>query len=267
MSVNDTINNNIPLMKPEAGVAPWVAPNVRASCWLFCILFPIFYIPVIWSNLPLPSVLLSPQNGVLLLTLIICAITDLGWRKIPNWATYPALGWLVFMPVFQGVRDSVTRFMGHVGPVVELDGPELSTTGQSTLEIWSWLEPLTTTLSGGIVCFFVMFFVFRMAGGGAGDVKLATVIGAALGIELGIAALAASYILAAVGVLIWLAWTAGPRLVVLAFARKLLQTFVPRSESTPPDVEIRILRHRVALGPFFAAGTVFVVLRSVEAWQ
>lgn len=247
-----------PSSAAESVVTPWTNPQFRALCWTTGFVSPILLIPI-WLQLPLPEAWSTPQIGILAFTLSLCSITDLRWRKIPNWATYPALLWLIFFAVYHCARDvqhsflKVTQSFGS--PFATLPDPSLG------------LEHLGFTLMGGGVCFCVMFFVFRMAGGGAGDVKLATVIGAALGMELGLSALIASYIVAAVGILAWLAWSEGPRLVVATFVRKLGQTLIPAAMNAPKEAETRILQQRVALGPFFAAGTLIIILQAAGYWS
>ena len=59
---------------------------------------------------------------------------------------------------------------------------------------------------------------YHMSGRGAGDVKLAAAIGALLGVQHGVFAVAYSYIVAAVAIIIWSTWVNGPLAIVKAGA-------------------------------------------------
>lgn len=238
---------------PGGSVPPWIDPAVRSKCWAVCCAGPGLFVPLIWWRLPPAEGLAAPQISVLIWTLAICAVTDWRWKKIPNWASYPALIWLLLIAVATGWH----------GVANESPDPDTAGTPQAFPPV---LESIGATLIGGLACFAVMYFVFKMSGGGAGDVKLATVIGAALGVEAGFAALVASYVLAAVTILTWLSWTVGPRVVVASFLRKLGQTLFPTAVTPANGAENQILQQRVALGPFFAAGTLVIVLRLTEMW-
>ena len=59
------------------------------------------------------------------------------------------------------------------------------------------------SLAGAGLCFLITLAGYHMSGRGAGDVKLAAVLGALLGIEYGVFAVAYSYIVAAVAIIVW----------------------------------------------------------------
>jgi Flp pilus assembly protein protease CpaA len=177
----------------------------------------------------------EPSAAILLSALIVAAYTDLRWRKIPNWVTYPLALWAL-----------------AIGAAVSLGW--VSTTGGSVSVGFG------ESLVGAAVAFVVMYLVYQVAGGGAGDVKLATVIGACLGAERAIESLIAAYILAAVGILLWLTWTVGPRTLLLAFARKLGRFLSPAFVGPICESERRVLERPVALGPFFGLGTAIALL-------
>ncbi|MBX7103812.1 MAG: A24 family peptidase [Gemmataceae bacterium] len=96
---------------------------------------------------------------VLLPMLTIVTLTDLAWRRIPNWIVVPSMAWSVGIAAVAGV--------------------------------------LPSALTGGAICFAAMLGLHLLFRGGEGDVKLFAVIGAALGGSAGLEAMLAGYLLAA----------------------------------------------------------------------
>jgi len=86
--------------------------------------------------------------GALSITLIICAITDLQQRRIPNILTYPTV--LTALPAYW--------FIG------------------------GW-DGLVFSLGGLVLGFSVLFLPYLLGGMGAGDVKLMSAVGAVLGFQ------------------------------------------------------------------------------------
>ena len=60
------------------------------------------------------------------------------------------------------------------------------------------------------MCFLITLFGYDLSGGGAGDVKLAAVIGALLGVHDGVFAVAYSYVVAAIAIIAWSTYNNGP---------------------------------------------------------
>ena len=87
-----------------------------------------------------------PIRVTLSLVVGIAALTDLKWRRIPNWLTLPAL---------------------PVGLAAQ----------------WIYGEGFWQGLLGAAGGFAALFALFAVGAGGAGDVKLFTVVGAFLGIR------------------------------------------------------------------------------------
>jgi len=104
---------------------------------------------------------------------------------------------------------------------------------------------------------------YDLSGGGAGDVKIATVIGAVLGLHSGIFAIAYSYVIAAIAILAWSTYTNGPLALLKAGIRTIGKVLGPLwpFPSTSDDAEL--LLTPVPLGPYFAIGTLLVLLELV----
>jgi prepilin peptidase CpaA len=178
------------------------------------------------------------------LLLAVSSYTDIRWRRVPNWATYTAcLGAFAVNSVFP----------------LAMQGDSASASGLGSLPFPPLVIGLQNSVCGAAVCFAVMFFVYGLAGGGAGDVKLATAIGALVGPAAGLTIITWCYLTAGAALLIWIAWQLGPfdclRLVVTTVG----QVF-QRGKSKPlPDSTRRLLLAPVPMAVFFAIGTIITL--------
>ena len=177
----------------------------------------------------------SVSGFVLLLLLVTCSITDLRQRKIYNWATYSAGVWALMINMAPEVFGAQTaKTLGAIG--------------------------LQQSLLGGIGCFVLMLVAYTLARGGAGDVKLASAIGALIGFESGMLAIAFSYILAGAVIALWSVWSRGPWILARALGRLAGSAILPRWIDRPNQNDQALLNTPVPLGGFFAVGTLIVVL-------
>ncbi len=119
---------------------------------------------------------------------------------------------------------------------------------------------LQQSLLGGIGCFVLMLVAYTLARGGAGDVKLAAAIGALIGFESGMLAIALSYILAGAVIAIWSIWSRGPWKLAMALGRLVGSAILPQWISCPNENDQSLLNTPVPLAGFFAVGTLIVVL-------
>lgn len=215
----------------KAGYAAWVKP-----LWAVSILSPIplALVLMLTGDFAERPQWLNLSSCILILSLGLAAITDFRWRKIPNAVTYPTALWALVInglaSALEASEHSLTLPTGAVG--------------------------LSACIAGFAVCFLVMFFIFRVSGGGAGDVKLAAVIGAFLGVEQGLTALVAAYVVAAAVILTWHVWASGPFTLAKAVGRKVGTTMLPVWIAPPSVSEQTLLRRPIALAPFFAIGTI-----------
>src|SRR5207245_770776 len=116
-------------------------------------------------------------------------------RTIPNWATYPALFGAILINSFSAWSSDLTHdWLGGVG--------------------------LGDCLVAALLCFVLLFVPYLLKRAGAGDVKLATALGALLGTSNALLAVACSFLAAGVAVLAWLLWLAGPFALAKALARQ-----------------------------------------------
>jgi Flp pilus assembly protein protease CpaA len=222
----------------------------RSTAWLLALALPLGLAPawhLAWRAMPTVAVLDSAAGLVLTLLLLTSTYTDLRAGKIYNWATYSASLWAVLINALgalgdlSGWRPSVAEALG--GRVLPLGDIGL---GGCVL--------------GGLTCFSVMTFIYATAGGGAGDVKLATAIGALIGIERGFVALIDSYLIAATFIMAYLLWRIGPLALAAGVGRQLGSLLLPGWVGPPTTAQDRMLRSPVRLAVFFAIGTVAALL-------
>lgn len=218
-----------------------IAPNLtsftlpnKKMLWLFALATPAVMAPT-WclAMRGLPAPWGTASGFVLLLLLATSSITDVSCRKIFNWTTYSAAAWAFAINLATTLAGSST-LLGGVG--------------------------IQQSLAGFAACFAVMIIAYWLARGGAGDVKLAATIGALVGVEQGLLAVAISYILAGAAILAWTIWTQGPLTLVAALGRFLGSMVLPLWISPPTQQDKVLLNKPIPLAGFFAAGTLIVVL-------
>lgn len=232
-----------------ATAAP-IAIARRGPLWLAGWLLPLaaVLVALLISSTSLQSKLTTAMALVLLATVVVAAVTDIRRRKIYNWLTYPAVVWAIGLNAAAtclSPGDELPAFAFaeamHVGPA------------------WLGTVGLWQSLSGAATCFGILIVAFTLAGGGAGDVKMATVCGACLGMREGVLALAFCYLAAGAASLAWAVWKRGPLLILGAFARKIGWLLLP-GRFPPPDMEQTLLLEKpIPLGPFFALGSLLAL--------
>ncbi|OAI51119.1 hypothetical protein AYO44_17310 [Planctomycetaceae bacterium SCGC AG-212-F19] len=209
--------------------------KARKTAWVVALTTPLVLGPV-WVAL-LGRTDPRPFVGTLLglvavLLLAVCTVTDLRWRKIPNWATYSAVLWALGVNAAALVADP--GVLGALG--------------------------IARCVVGTVACFVLMLVVYEFSGGGAGDVKLAAALGSLLGVEQGVAALIYSYLVAGVLLLAYAVWKLGPIYLGKTLGRKLGAFFLPTLIDAPAGEAARLLQQPIPLSLFFALGTLPVLL-------
>jgi Flp pilus assembly protein protease CpaA len=224
-----------------------MSPKTR---WLAALLFPLVVGPVwclAWHGY---GGRLGTLSGLVLLgALITSAITDFNRQRIYNWTTYSAFLWALIINV---AASAATYGTEPLAPSFE----PAQVIGNSLLGGIGIGECLV----GAGACFMITMFGYDLSGGGAGDVKLATVIGALLGLHDGAFAVACSYIVAALAIIVWSTWKNGPMALIKAGVRKLGRVLGPLWPFPSTSEDQSLLMTPVPLGPYFAIGTLLVVL-------
>lgn len=190
---------------------------------------------------------------ILAATLVAATVTDLARHKIPNYITYPAVGWLLSLGLLQVSLKAFGTLPDDAGGTAAIS---------AVAARWTMLFgalPVAEQFAGFGVCFFVMFVIFMNAGGGGGDVKIAAVLGAALGPTSGLTAVVAAHIAAGAFALAWAMLKFGPVMILTGIGRKLGNFFVPLWILPPDGEERRLLSLPIPLAPFFLLGAAYAV--------
>ncbi len=205
----------------------------RKQAWIAAWTFPIWFVPV-WLGLyyltGAPFVGIATASGCILLAIVlISARTDLESRRIPNWATYTGVVWAFAINAYQTWlgTEFTQQVLGSIG--------------------------IGNSLIGFAALFFGLLIVFSFSGGGAGDVKLAGAIGSFLGLKNGFEAILLTFVSCAVIVMI----QQGFKLL----GRKQISESTSEGSLIGDETPVSPLKAKVALGPFFAIGTIAVLLR------
>jgi hypothetical protein len=120
-----------------------------------------------------------------------------------------------------------------------------------------------------VLAFVVMLMIYRLAGSGAGDVKLATALGSLLGPAAVVEMLVCTYIFAGVLVLAWIILHTGALTLFGGMARRIGSFLLPVWVAAPSEEQTRQLQRKIRLGPFFALATLTVLSGAaavVAAW-
>lgn len=132
--------------------------------------------------------------------LLVATCTDVRWRKIYNWTTYPGM--------LLAIALSLT--CGLAGRAVTADATDA----------WG-VVPLSDSLLGLLACGGAMLvcYVLFPGGVGGGDIKLLAMVGAFLGVMAGLEVMLWTFVLAACMALIVLVWRYGLLTLLMRGAR------------------------------------------------
>jgi leader peptidase (prepilin peptidase)/N-methyltransferase len=168
---------------------------------------------------------LTTPSWILLIALIVAAWTDLTHRKIYNWTTYPAMVLILAAAAWQ---EAAAGFQ--------------------------------TALLGAAVCGGLMVLAYVCLNVGGGDVKLAAVIGAALGWSEGMHALLWTFTLAGAVAIAAIIWRVGAGSLVRQAVAQFHRTEVS-SEQTP-EIQ-QHLRQPLFLAPAALLAVLIVIVPEI----
>jgi prepilin peptidase CpaA len=213
----------------------------RAHAWRAAVFAPLL-LAVPWLMLcrfaQAPAEIATMRGLLLVLLLSAATVTDLLRRRIYNWTTYTALGWVVVLVLLSLVPWGETGF-----------GAAMS----AALGMLSWRDSLMGFATG----FTILFVFYNVFHGGAGDLKLVAVLGALVGVNQVIEILIYCYVLAGVFAACLLVAAAGPK-AIFAFVLRSMGFAGPL---TAPSSRTRdCLKRRLPMAPFVAAGTLLALI-------
>ena len=183
----------------------------------------------------------------LVVLLVVTTWTDSSWKKIPNWATYPALLWFL---IFNSIAS-----------VIEVNSAEVSNASPATWFPTVGPESLGAigigaSLLGLVGCFGVMVVLSGFLKTSGGDVKLLAAIGACVGIRLGLLAMCLGYIVAGCYSLILCISHYGLFTILKSVGRWLGSIFLPLLYPKTELSDEEFLKAGIPLGVHFAFGTI-----------
>ena len=237
---------------------PGSPKNARKLAWHAAWLLPALLGPtwaVLLGRMHASTTVASVTGFIMVCLLAATSYTDLRWKRIPNWATYSAVLWALAINAFASLTlgpESIDRIRSGLG-----DGG----TNPIYTQI-AYLGPIgfLQSAAGAGVCFAAMFLVYSFAGGGAGDAKMATAMGAILGVQRGFLVLMWAHVIAGVVVAAWVVYRVGrPKLVELCAVYLNVKLPGYGNISEPPSWK-QLMHRPVPLAPFFALGTVATLL-------
>ncbi|WP_437188312.1 prepilin peptidase [Planctomicrobium sp. SH668] len=226
--------------------------STRRRLWQISFAFPLFLAPISFLSWRFTAHRLGTMCGLLLIVFgLVCLITDYRWQKIYNWVTYPALIWFLLinsiassLPVQTSVSNQTSELNLSLPPV---GPPFLGAIG------------IGESVMGAVVFLAAASMISGIARLGGGDIKMMTVIGAALGVREAFLAMIIAYLLAGIVSLAMLLRRVG----FFKLGRFSLQwighTLLPVSFSKPELGESEFLSQPVPVGGFLACGAVFAM--------
>jgi prepilin peptidase CpaA len=179
--------------------------------------------------------------ALLLGLLLVASFTDVRWRKIFNWTTYPGI--LIAL-----VGSGLATLLG-----VEAAGERAA---DSLCGFVNFPDSVAGLLSCGaamLVC-----YVFFPGGIGGGDVKLIAMIGAFLGVRAGLEAMLWTFVLGGCAALIMLVWRVGLWTLLAGGAKYLLLTLRVRQPVPLTEEGRKPLKTELFLSPSALAAVIVV---------
>ena len=177
---------------------------------------------------------------VVLAVALVAAVEDLRDRRIPNWLTLCGVSISLILSL---ISDGLRRTDG----------------GQQIASVVADVS-LTQSVLGLVVVGIFPLALYAANSGGAGDVKLAWVIGAALGIGQGIPAILSAYVLASAWGLVWLTLTGRLGTVIYVTLQSFGHCLLPRRVGSPAAQDWAMVSDKVAMAPFMMAGILIALM-------
>lgn len=225
------------LVRPELNSRAWawriavVAPLVLAAPWLW-----------LCRSLGAPPDIGTLRVLLLALLLVSATVTDLLWRRIFNWTTYTVFAWV-----------AVLQLLAATLPLGGASGKESLSAWGAALGMLPWRD----SLAGFAIGFVLMLVLYNVFRGGAGDLKLAAVLGSLVGVSSLIEVLIYAYILAGVFAACLVVAIIGPGPLLVFMARSV--GLGGRNAQAVLSIQ-DCLKRQIPMAPFVSGGTLLVLV-------
>lgn len=249
-ATNDLFTATEPAPAPVFG---WAAPKTRPwrTAWLLPLLVAVPWL-VLMRGVGTTTFYAGLAGMLFCLLGTTATITDLLWRRIYNWATYPAIVWLLGLQLVVAV---VPEPVTVADPSFRAWSAASESVAQTIPTLFA-LPALGDSIVGLVLGFGVMFVLYSIFGGGAGDLKLMTAYGALLGANQVLMTLAFGYILAGVVAGCYLLWVIGVRGMMVGIAH--FMGLLPRDYEVDPAWKATLAK-RMPMAPFFTVGAIIAL--------
>lgn len=223
----------------------------RRIAWKLALWLPVaFVILGICTSVPFSY---SPMTSIAKLTffaaLFACVWTDSLWHRIPNWVTYPAFAWAIILSAIGSIIAENAVTDSATGALATVVGP-------------AWIGGIgfLSCILGALACFGLTVFASAWIKIAGGDVKLAIVIGAFLGVHNGVLAICFGCLFAGLmAVLICLHHLGTMRIVLWSLAW-LRNRILPWRFSAPPPIDDPILQSSLPLAGPLTLGVMLALI-------
>jgi len=181
-----------------------------------------------------------------------CTISDLRSLKIYNRVTYPALALMLLLSALVDLQGIPATAMSLL--------PWPINQNVANARIWDFTSgAMAHSLWGGLACGLALLPLWLTTGRGGGDLKLAVVIGTAIGPQLGLIAIGWTFVIGSAATLLWMMYRLGPLQAPLLLFRQMVGVLMPRLLPTPSPEMLQVLQRPIPLAGFFALGTLLAL--------
>ena len=216
-----------------------VEQSRRRWCWLGSFVF-LLTLPILtWLFQRLGVKGFGTTSAILLVTaLLTSTYTDLRWRLIPNWITFPL--------IIAGLS---------VSAIGEFTSREFTENTLGAVRIQN-------SVAGLVILFVGLLVITALSGGGAGDVKLVGGIGTVLGVVKGAEAVCVSFLICAIVVIAWALLRMTPVKVFGAYFQRAIHYMFDWGKA-PDESQRKLLKLQIPQAPFFTFGTLVIMIRDM----
>ena len=204
------------------------------------------------SQILIPGLISLCRTAVLVWLLVKCTVSDLRSLKIYNRVTYPALALMLLL-------SAIVDLLGIPATGLSLLPWPINQHAAADRAFDFSSGALAHSLWGGLACGLALLPLWLTTGRGGGDLKLAVVIGTAIGPQLGLIAIGWTFVVGSAATLLWMMYRLGPLQAPLLLFRQMVGVLMPRLLPAPSPEMLKVFQRPIPLAGFFALGTLLAL--------